>query len=92
MIRSITRSEPSFTEQDRAELLALALYREQLCPIHGGPRSECEAREGEPLPSFRASSSYCHVQVELIEAKSAGSSGASAQRYAPAKLYTIKKR
>ncbi len=92
LVRSVTRREPSFTEQDRAELLALALYREQLCPMHGGPRSECEAKEGETPPSFWASSSYCHVQVELIEAQSAGAKDDRARQYAPAKLWKVRPR
>jgi hypothetical protein len=91
LVRSITRSEPRYTDQDRAELIALALYREGLCPIHHGPRSECESRDGQPPPSFRASSSYCHAQVELIEAQSVNSDD-RARRYAPAKLWTVKRR
>lgn len=37
--------EPRFTEQDRAELLALALYREGLCPRCGRPLDVCTAPE-----------------------------------------------
>lgn len=45
----MTISEPRFTEQDRAELLALALYREGLCPLCGRPLDVCTApEEGGP--------------------------------------------
>jgi hypothetical protein len=89
LLRSITRRESSFTEQDRAELIALALYREQLCPLHGGPLSECQVKEGEPMPSFVASSSYCHAQVEKIEAMNAG---ADVGKYHSAKLWMVRRR
>lgn len=56
MVRSVTTREPEWTEQDRGEILALALYRSQLCPLHGGPLDECtfegaEARFEVPLPT-----------------------------------------
>lgn len=45
LIRSVTRREPAYTEADRAELLALAVYREGLCPACGGPLDECTTQE-----------------------------------------------
>lgn len=42
----MTTREPLFTEQDRAELFALALYRDGLCPLCGRPREVCGAPEG----------------------------------------------
>lgn len=42
----MTWREPLYTEQDRAELLALALHRESLCPLCGRPREICGAPDG----------------------------------------------
>lgn len=85
-MRSVTTREPLYTEQDRAELLALQLYRDRLCPLHGGPRSECEATD-DHMPDWSASSSYCHATVALIEAQAAASDPNKPNRYAPAKLW-----
>ena len=45
LVRSVTVREPEWTEQDRAEILALGLYRSRLCPLHGGPIEECTSPE-----------------------------------------------
>ena len=39
-------SEPRWTDLDRAELLALDVYRAGLCPLCGRPREVCTAPEG----------------------------------------------
>jgi hypothetical protein len=44
-VRSVTTREPLWTEQDRAELIALALYRDGLCSACGHPREVCTAPE-----------------------------------------------
>lgn len=85
----MTVREPRYTDQDRAELLALALYRESLCPLHGGPRSECQATEGH-IPDFDVSSTYCQATVSLIEAQNAV--GSSPNRYAGARLWTTSRK
>jgi hypothetical protein len=89
LVRSVTRREPLYTEQDRAELLALAMYRDRLCPLHGGPLSECRATE-DHLPDFEVSKNYCQAQVALIEAKSVASQSPS--RYHGALLWSTRKR
>ncbi len=45
-MRAVTTREPLYTEQDRAELLALDVYRAGLCPLCGRPREVCTAPEG----------------------------------------------
>lgn len=44
-MRSVTTREPLYTEQDRAELLALALYRDGLCSLCGHPLEVCTSDE-----------------------------------------------
>jgi hypothetical protein len=54
----VTTREPLYTEQDRAELLALAEYRRTLCPLCGGPMDECTAPE-KTGPRYRAKRMRC---------------------------------
>lgn len=68
LIRSVATREPLFTEQDRAELLALALYREGLCPACSGPLSECTSHEATG-PKFIPSWVYCRRTETVLAAK-----------------------
>lgn len=88
LIRSITRQQPLYTDQDRAELLALALYRDGLCPIHGGPLTDCQATDGH-MPDFAVKKTYCQAEVALIEARNAASQNPS--RYHGALLWSTRK-
>jgi hypothetical protein len=54
----VTTREPLYTDADRAELLALAVYRSTLCPVCGGPIKECTAPE-KSGPRFRAKRERC---------------------------------
>lgn len=42
----MTTRQPLYTDQDRAELYALGMYRDGLCPLCGRPREVCGAPEG----------------------------------------------
>lgn len=93
-MRSVTTREPLFTEQDRAELLALALYRDGLCPKCGRPVDECTSDE-EAGPSFGATYKVCRSTLALLEAQRALSDGGKKPRpNAPAYLWgtTMRKR
>lgn len=90
-MRSVTVREPEWTEQDRAEILALGLYRSQLCPLHGGPLEECTSHE-ETGAQFEASRSTCRAQLALIEAQRAADDGKKPSPYAGARLWTLRKR
>lgn len=68
----MTRREPLYTEQDRAELLALAEYRAALCPACGGPLSECTSHEATG-PKFRATYTICRRRDSLSAAQAAKS-------------------
>lgn len=62
----MTTREPLFTEEDRAELLALSLYRSGLCPLCGRPLDVCTSMEGVG-PDFGAEYTACRATLAIIE-------------------------
>ncbi len=68
MARSVTTREPEWTERDRAELLALALYREGTCPACGGRLDECTSHEATG-PKFTPSWLFCRRSETLLAAQ-----------------------
>lgn len=67
----VATSEPRWTEQDRAEVLALAAYRDNLCPLCGGPLDRCTSHE-ETGPAFRAEvRATCRVTAAKLESQRA---------------------
>lgn len=70
LVRSVTTREPLYTEQDRAELHALGVYRDGLCPACGGPLDECTSHEATG-PKFRPSWLLCRRRDELSIAQKA---------------------
>jgi hypothetical protein len=95
LVRSVTTREPRFTEQDRAELLALALYRDGLCPLCGQPLAVCTSPE-DGGPSFVPSYRTCRASMERIDVQEAIAEKhkKTGDRYARARLWstTIRKR
>lgn len=90
----MTTREPLYTEQDQAELIALALYREGLCPLCGQPLDVCTSPEdGGPqfTPTYRA----CRASMEIADKQMAlaEKNQKSGDRYARARLWgtTIRK-
>jgi hypothetical protein len=68
LVRSVTTSEPRFTERDKAELLALALYRDTLCPACGRPLRVCTADEADPrTATYEISWRVCNATRTLLE-------------------------
>lgn len=61
----MTTREPRWTDEDRAEILALALYRSQLCSLHGGPIDECNSH-AETGTQFQVIKRRCRAQYELL--------------------------
>lgn len=43
LVRSVTRRDPEWTEQDRAWVLALTYWRDTRCPLCGGDIQDCTA-------------------------------------------------
>lgn len=62
--------EPEWTEQDRGEVLALALYRTWLCPLHGGLLEECTSH-ADNGPEFVVKRKRCRAKDELIATQDA---------------------
>lgn len=70
LTRSVTTVEARFTEQDRAELLALGVYRDGLCSVCGGPVAECQSHEATG-PKFRASRLLCRRTEAVMISRAA---------------------
>lgn len=67
----MTTREPEWTEQDRAEVLALALYRAEYCPCGCGQRYEDTTSPEETGPQFVATRVVCRARLALLEAQKA---------------------
>lgn len=71
----MTTSEPRWTDQDRAEVLAWREYQDSLCHLCGRPLEVCTSHE-ETGPQFTAKvSAVCRVtlaQLELYRAMTDG--------------------
>jgi hypothetical protein len=88
LIRSVTTNEPLFTDQDRAELLALALYRASLCPLCGRPVEVCTSHE-ETGPEFKVTYTACRATAAQLELQRALTDGGKKQiPDAPAYLWS----
>jgi len=93
LVRSVTTREPEFTDQDRGELIALAVYREGLCPLCGRPLDVCTSHE-DTGPEFAATWTACRATLAILEKQRAISDGKKPKPNAPAYLWaaTIRKR
>lgn len=67
----MTTREPDWTEQDRAEQLALAEYRAALCPCGCGYLYADTTSHWETGPEFDATKTSCRARAALIEAQNA---------------------
>lgn len=68
----MTTREPRWTAQDVAELEALQIYRDGLCPLCGRPLTVCTADEADPRSAqFEVSWQVCGAQRKLEEFKRA---------------------
>lgn len=70
LIRSMTTREPRWTEQDQAEMLALAEYRDSLCPCCGLPKDIVLGHERD-APKFVVTKRYCLARSTLAETQAA---------------------
>jgi hypothetical protein len=68
LVRAVTVREPLWTEQDRAELLALAEYRAGMCPVCGGPLDECTSHEASGI-TFKANRVRCRRRDAVLIAQ-----------------------
>jgi YD repeat-containing protein len=92
LTRAVTTHEREWTEQDRGELLALALYRSWLCPDGCGFLAEHTLSHEESGPAFAVSHTACRATLALIEAQRAADPDDRPNPNARARLWTIQKR
>lgn len=72
---------------DRAEALALGLYRAGLCPLCGRPVDVCTSDE-ESGPAFGVDQSTCRATLAIVERQRAlTDNGKKPNPYAPAFLW-----
>jgi len=79
--------EPRWTEQDRAEVIALARYRAGLCPCGCGHQAADTLSHEETGPQFKASHVACRARMELIDAQNAAASSKQPSPYLAARLW-----
>lgn len=65
VLRSVTTAEPRWTEQDRAEALALTLYRSRLCPGGCGQPTDESTAHYTVGPQYEAKATTCRACAEL---------------------------
>lgn len=87
-MRTVAVSEPAWTEQDRAEILALAAYRDSLCPCGCGLESADTLSHEETGPQFRATRVACRARMKLLDEQQA----APESPYQSARLWRVEKK
>jgi hypothetical protein len=89
-VRSTTTREPEWTEQDRGELLALALWRERPCPCGCGNPAALTLLPEDKGPDWVVEESTCTARFALLEQQNAVPE--SRAKYLPASLWTVRPR
>lgn len=74
LVRSVTTREPEWTEQDRAEILALTYRRAHLCPDGCGYWFSDTTSHEETGPVFRAHHTVCRARLASLEYQKANES------------------
>lgn len=90
----MTTHEPRWTDQDRAEALALSLYRQRSCPCGcGNPAAQTLVPEGLG-PDWVVEETTCTARFALLEQQRAAAEarGASFAKNAPASLWLVRPR
>jgi hypothetical protein len=70
MVRSTTIREPEWTEQDTAEVFALAAHRATLCPCCGLPKAMVQVHE-QDLPEIVVESKTCWARKKQLKEQAA---------------------
>jgi hypothetical protein len=81
----VTTREPTWSEQDRAEVLALAYYRATLCSCGCG-HSSLDAEN--PEANFVVEQTTCNARLTLLEAQR-GANEKRGPENAPARLWRV---
>lgn len=91
LVRAVTTVESRWTEQDRAEALALTLYRASLCPGGCGQLVSESTSHWETGPEFDATSTTCRACAALVDAQNAKADEKQSNPYGRARLWTVTK-
>lgn len=67
LVRSVTTRDPLWTEQDRAEALALTLYRERSCPCGCGNPASLTLIPEDKGPAWEVTHTTCTARLALLE-------------------------
>lgn len=86
----MTTSEPRWTELDRAEALALALYREGFCPCGCGNPADLTLVAEADSPGWAVTEHTCIARYALIEKQNAVPEGR--RKYLGASLWSVRPR
>jgi hypothetical protein len=92
VIRAITTTEPRWTEIDRAEALALALYRSGLCPCGCGNKVTQTLVPEADGPAWEVHEISCTARMALLEVQNAVRESPSRAKYLPASLWLVRPR
>jgi hypothetical protein len=85
----VTVKESAWTEQDRAEMIALKIYQDSFCPCGCGQKSEDSLSDEVSGPGFRAKRIACRARMAIIDAQEEAAKTTSP--YAGARLWTVDK-
>lgn len=74
VVRSVAVAEPSWTEQDYAEVLALGEYRDTLCPCCGLPAVKVNGHERD-FPGVVVARTKCWARETMVLSQSVWENG-----------------
>ena len=89
LVRAVTTTEPRWTPQDRAEMLALTDYRASICPNGCGQPVTESTSHWRTGPQYDPRSITCRACAAMAEAQSAAEERKVADL--PAKIWYITK-
>lgn len=90
LTRSVTEREPEWTEQDQAEILALAQWRAGLCPCGCGHPYDDVTSPEDTGPQFVVTRATCRARMALQEAQDAATTPKT--RHTAQRLWAVHKR
>jgi hypothetical protein len=80
-----------WTEQDRAEVLALQLYRDSFCPCGCGLKAEDTLAPEESGPGFVVNQITCQARIVILEEQRAAAEKRGTDN-AAARLWSVDKK
>lgn len=90
LVRTEVVREPEWTDQDRAEAIALDAYHRQMCPCGCGHRAKDTLSPEATGRQFVASRTVCRARLALLEAQEAATTAQT--RHPGARLWSVEMR